>query len=134
MVGALCFGLPCCELSSPDCPETLEKGVCAPGRWNEFAAAPLRGKQNLRRPGNLPVAQRKMFKTLRYYWNAARGYRLKPWKSPYVRWRFETFLGKEADNLTARKFFHLAWKYREHMERFVDWASERRSFGRRRHA
>jgi len=75
-----------------------------------------------------------MFKTLSYYWNAARGYRLKPWKSPYMRWRFETFLGKEADNLTARRFFQLAWKYREHMQRFVDWAAERRGIQRRRHA
>jgi hypothetical protein len=73
---------------------------------------------------------RKMFKTLIYYWNAARGYRLKPWKSPYMRWRFETFLGKEAADVTPRKFFHLAWKYREHMERFVDWAAERRRFQR----
>ena len=75
-----------------------------------------------------------MFKTLQYYWNAAQGYRFKPWESPYIRWRFETFLGKEAANLTASKFFHLAWKYREHMERFVDWASERNRFQRRRHA
>ena len=75
-----------------------------------------------------------MFKTLHYYWNAARGYRFKPWQSPYVRWRFETFLGKEAADLTAGKFFHLAWKYRAHMERFVDWAAERQRFQRRRHA
>ena len=75
-----------------------------------------------------------MLKTLSHYWNVARGYRWKPWKSPYVRWRFETYLGKEADDLTARKFFHLAWKYREQMERFVDWAAERRRFQRRRHA
>src|SRR5256885_13073966 len=75
-----------------------------------------------------------MFKTLQYYWNAARGYRFRPWESPYIRWRFETFLGKEAANLTASKFFHLAWKYREHMERFVDWATERHRFQRRRHA
>jgi len=50
-----------------------------------------------------------------------------------VRWRFETFLGKEAANLTAGKFFHLAWKYRDNMERFVDWAAERRRH-QRRHA
>src|SRR5256886_4743593 len=73
-----------------------------------------------------------MFKALTYYWTAARGYRLKPWKSPYMRWRFETFLGKEATDMTAGKFFQLAWKYREHMERFVDWAAERRRFQRDR--
>jgi len=43
-----------------------------------------------------------------------------------MRWRFETFLGKEAADLTARKFFRLTWKHREHMGRFVDWAAERR--------
>ena len=75
-----------------------------------------------------------MFKTVQYYWNAARGYRFRPWESPYIRWRFEAFLGKEATNLTASQFFHLAWKYREHMERFVDWAAERNRFQRRRHA
>lgn len=66
-----------------------------------------------------------MWKTLRYYWSVARGYRLKPWKSPYVRWRFETFLGKEAANLDARKFLRLSWKYRANLTRFMDWASER---------
>src|SRR5260370_17177642 len=77
--------------------------------------------------GDSPSAQ-EMFKTLQYYWNAARGYRFKPWESPYVRWRFETFLGKEAADLTAGKFFHLAWKYRDHMQRFVDWPPERNRF------
>ena len=72
-----------------------------------------------------------MFKTLHYYWIAARGYRLKPWESPYLRWRFETFLGPEASGLNASKFFHLAWKYRAQMQRFVDWAAERRHAQRR---
>jgi hypothetical protein len=67
-----------------------------------------------------------MFRTLRYYWIVARGYRLKPWKSPYLRWRFETFLGREADNLTAGKFFRLSWKYRDRLQSFVDWAAHRR--------
>jgi hypothetical protein len=77
-----------------------------------------------------------MLKVLRYYWNVARGYRLNPWKSPYLRWRFETFLGKEAANMDARKFLRLSWKYRSKMTNFVDWAAERRSVQRRarRHA
>jgi hypothetical protein len=74
-----------------------------------------------------------MMKTLRYYWIVARGYRFQPWKSPYLRWRFETFLGAEAADLTASKFFRLAWKYRDQMDRFVDWAAERRRI-QRRHA
>jgi hypothetical protein len=67
-----------------------------------------------------------MLKTIGHYWSVSRGYRFAPWKSPYLRWRFETFLGAEAANMTARKFFHLVWKYRDQMSRFVDWAAERR--------
>jgi hypothetical protein len=71
-----------------------------------------------------------MFKMLSYYWIAARGYRLHPWNSPYLRWRFETFLGPEAAQLDARKFFHLVWRYRREMRRFIDWAADRRRIQR----
>jgi hypothetical protein len=73
-----------------------------------------------------------MFKMLRYYWISAKGYRLHPWDSPYLRWRFETFLGKEAADMTAGKFFRLTWKYRDQMEQFLEWAEERRREQRRR--
>ncbi|MGB8324945.1 MAG: hypothetical protein WCE52_18450 [Candidatus Acidiferrum sp.] len=72
-----------------------------------------------------------MFKMLRYYWMAAKGYRLHPWDSPYLRWRFETFLGPQASDMTAGKFFRLSWKYRNQMEHFLDWAEERRREQRR---
>jgi hypothetical protein len=72
-----------------------------------------------------------MWKALRYYWAVARGYRLHPWQSPYLQWRFETFLGKEGANLDARKFFQLNWKYRHQLNRFADWAAERRRAQRR---
>lgn len=67
-----------------------------------------------------------MWSLLRYYWISARGYRFEPWKSPYLQWRFETFLGKEAANLDARTFFQLCWKYRDRLKSFAAWASERR--------
>ena len=73
-----------------------------------------------------------MWKLLRYYWLTAKGYRLNPWNSPYLRWRFETYLGPEAANMTASRFFHLCWKYRAQMERFLDWATERRQAQRRK--
>jgi len=79
-----------------------------------------------------PVYVRTMWKMLSYYWIVARGYRLNPWRSPYLRWRFETFLGPEAAGLDAGKFFHLMWKYRNQMESFVDWAAARRRYQRRR--
>ena len=67
-----------------------------------------------------------MWNLLGYYWMAARGYRLQPWDSPYLRWRLETFLGKEAENLNAAQFLKVLWKYRHQMQNFVDWAAERR--------
>jgi hypothetical protein len=73
-----------------------------------------------------------MWNALRYYWIAAKGYRLNPWNSPYLRWRLETFLGPEAAELDAAKFFRLTWKYHDQLERFLEWAAERRRVQRRR--
>ncbi len=72
-----------------------------------------------------------MLSALRYYWIAAKGYRLRPWRSPYLRWRLETFAGSEAADLDAGKFFRLLWRYRTQMSKFVDWAAERRKEQRR---
>ena len=72
-----------------------------------------------------------MFEALRYYWIAAKGYRLHPWNSPYIRWRFETFIGPEAAPLTAAKFFRLSWQYRARLENFIEWAAERRRVQRK---
>lgn len=104
----------------------------AMGEFGGQARAVLwRMKANLSSAGH-SLSFSEMFKTLRYYWIVARGYRLKPWKSPYLQWRLETFLGPEAAQLTPKKFFHLLWKYRAQMDRFVDWAAERRRAQRRR--
>jgi hypothetical protein len=65
-----------------------------------------------------------MFAALRYYWITAKGYRLCPWRSPYIRWRMETFFGPAAEPLTASRFFHLMWRERRRMEEFVRWAGD----------
>jgi hypothetical protein len=67
-----------------------------------------------------------MLTALRYYWIIAKGYRLRPWKSPYIRWRLETFFGSEADDLDAPKFFRLMWRERARMRRFLRWVEEQR--------
>ena len=72
-----------------------------------------------------------MWRFLRYYWSTARGYRLNPWNSPYLRWRFETFLGAEAAGMDCAKFFRLSWKYRDSMEKFVEWTAERKRLQRK---
>jgi hypothetical protein len=61
---------------------------------------------------------------VRYYWMAAKGYRLRPWKSPYIRWRMETYFGKEAEEVDARRFFQLCWRERARLWRFLRWVEE----------
>jgi hypothetical protein len=68
-----------------------------------------------------------VFTALRYYWTAAKGYRLRPWDSPYIRWRLETFFGPAADGVKGWAFFALLWRERARMRRFLRWAAERRA-------
>lgn len=75
-----------------------------------------------------------MLNALRYYWMVARGYRLAPWKSPYLRWRMETFFGPAASDLSARKFLRLLWTERARMRSFLAWVGERRRDERRHSA
>jgi hypothetical protein len=63
---------------------------------------------------------------LRFYWIASKGYRLRPWRSPYIRWRMETFFGPEAAPDDARTFFRLTWRERKRLQSFFKWAEERR--------
>jgi hypothetical protein len=67
-----------------------------------------------------------MLNALRYYWIIARGYRLRPWASPYLQWRLETFFGKDTGELDAGKFFGLMWRERARMGQFLEWVGERR--------
>jgi hypothetical protein len=68
-----------------------------------------------------------MFNALRYYWIISKGYRVRPWKSPYIQWRMETFFGHAAADLTAGKFLRLMWRERRRMAGFLDWVSKQLS-------
>ena len=41
---------------------------------------------------------------IRFLWNATRGDRLRPWRSPYLRWRLETYSGKRAESVRLADF------------------------------
>ncbi len=56
-------------------------------------------------------------------WRLTRGYRLRPWRSPYLRWRIETFSGLRADSITFGQFWRFSWKYRRELIRYLHWAS-----------
>jgi len=61
-----------------------------------------------------------------FLWRATRGYRLRPWKSPYLRWRIETYQGVPADSIGFREFWRLAWRLRGDLLRFILWADRMR--------
>lgn len=58
---------------------------------------------------------------LRFLWRATRGYRLRPWKSPYLRWRIETFWGLHAAEIGFGEFWHFVWTRRADLKRFANW-------------
>lgn len=72
-----------------------------------------------------------MLNALRYYWQVARGYRLRPWASPYLRWRLETYFGGDMHDLQRSEFLRLMWQERRQFRRFLAWAAERRAAQRR---
>jgi hypothetical protein len=59
---------------------------------------------------------------LPFLWKATRGYRLSPWRSPYLRWRIETYLGLHADRIGFGEFWRFTWTHRRELFRFLRWA------------
>ena len=57
----------------------------------------------------------------RFLWRSARGYRLRPWRSPYLRWRIETYSGLHADQITFARFWRFVWENRRELLRFLHW-------------
>jgi hypothetical protein len=61
---------------------------------------------------------------LRFVWNATRGHRLAPWRSPYLRWRVETFSGLKAETLTAGSVLSFLWATRWEILQFLAWTGQ----------
>jgi hypothetical protein len=58
---------------------------------------------------------------LRFLWNATRGHRLMPWRSPYIRWRVETYSGRRAETLRAASVLGFFWATRWELLSFLRW-------------
>lgn len=65
---------------------------------------------------------------IRFLWNATRGNRLRPWRSPYLRWRLETYSGQRADTVRLRDFWELFWKEKRQLLRFLRWTGEIKAY------
>ncbi len=63
----------------------------------------------------------------RLLWQATRGYRLCPWRSPYLRWRIETFSGQDADTIDAAAFWGFLWRERGRLAVYLRWTGAMRS-------
>ena len=60
---------------------------------------------------------------LQFLWIVTRGYRLRPWRSPYLRWRIETYAGIPAESITAGSFFEFVWQERRSLWMYLKWVS-----------
>ncbi len=77
---------------------------------------------------------RLLFTALRYYWATAKGFRARPWASPYIRWRLETFFGGDMHALGPGRFFALLWSERRRSRQFLEWVAERWRVQNERHS
>ena len=73
---------------------------------------------------------KKLWYVLRFLWNATRGHRLSPWRSPYLRWRIETFCGVKMSQIGFLEFWGFCWRERESLARFVLWTAEMERYAR----
>ena len=73
---------------------------------------------------------RKLWYVLRFMWNATRGHHLSPWRSPYLRWRIETFCGVKMDQVRFLEFWGFLWRERANLGRFVLWTADMEGWAR----
>ncbi len=59
-------------------------------------------------------------------WRLARGYRLCPWRSPYLLWRIETYWGLHVGDIGFREFWKFVWLRRRDLLRYLRWAARMR--------
>ncbi len=61
---------------------------------------------------------------LRFLWNATRGHHLRPWRSPYLLWRIETYTGIKMHQIGLPEFSEFLWRERQNLWRFLRWTRE----------
>jgi hypothetical protein len=71
-----------------------------------------------------------MWYVLRFLWNATRGHRLAPWRSPYLRWRLETYTGIRMTRSGFIEFWGFTWRERMQILRFLRWTGKMGKYAR----
>ena len=71
-----------------------------------------------------------MYYALRCLWNATRGHHLAPWRSPYLRWRIETYCGVKMDKVGFLEFWGFLLRERHELMRFLKWTATMDAYAR----
>lgn len=75
---------------------------------------------------------RNILGSIRFVWLSLRGYRLRPWRSPYLRWRMETYSGIPAETIDAQIFWKFFFAEKGRLLHFLRWTAEMESHKSRR--
>ena len=67
---------------------------------------------------------------VRFLWNSTRWHHLAPWRSPYLRWRLETYTGVKMQSIGFLEFWRLMWRERRQMVRFLRWTAKMDNYAR----
>lgn len=67
---------------------------------------------------------------LRFLWNSTRGHRLTPWRSPYLKWRLETYTGLKMEKIGLWQILLIFWHEHEEMWRFLLWTARMDNYAR----
>ena len=71
-----------------------------------------------------------MRNVIRFLWSATRGHRLAPWRSPYIKWRIETYCGLKMSKIGFLEFWGFLWRERVNLARFLHWTGEMQRYTR----
>ena len=71
-----------------------------------------------------------MWYILRFLWNATRGHRLAPWRSPYLRWRLETYTGLKMEKIGLPQICTIFIHEHRQMWHFLQWTARMENYAR----
>ena len=67
---------------------------------------------------------------IRFLWNATRGHRLAPWRSPYIKWRLETYTGLKMEKIGLPQICGILWHEYPQIFRFLLWTARMDNYAR----
>src|SRR5579863_6146080 len=101
------------DSTTRSCGDSRPRLSAAPAAYLSFLYSP-----------SLCVYDSRMRNRVRFLWNATKGHRLAPWRSPYLLWRIETYTGVKMKQIGFLEFWEFMWRERRELWRFLKWTAE----------